>query len=301
MIVPSAGLLTVALAPVLAVQGMRIRRGIPRLPEAAGPRTGVAGGAGGASVVPSAGVSESPGAGGAAGAPSGGPHGSGGSNGSGGSDGIDRSDGSGGAAGPVFRLAVLGESTAAGVGVATHDEGLAGFLAREAAARTGRPVRWQVAARSGVNTRTTTAELVPLLEPADVVVVALGVNELLELNRPRRFRGELRELVAAVRRRLPGVPIVVAGMPPVGRFPALPQPLRAVLGLRARALDHVMRDVARGAEGVVHATAEVPIETAGFFASDGFHPSATGYRHWAEALACALPDPPGPAGPPVAG
>ncbi|MFG1754344.1 SGNH/GDSL hydrolase family protein [Streptosporangium sandarakinum] len=257
---------TVVLAPMLAVQGMRIRRGIPRLPEAAGPRTGVAGGA---VVTPPSGVSESPGAEGAAGTSS------------------------GGAAGPVFRLAVLGESTAAGVGVATHDEGLAGFLARGAAARTGRPVRWQVAARSGVNTRTTTAELVPLLEPADVVVVALGVNELLELNRPRRFRGELRELVAAVRRRLPGVPIVVAGMPPVGRFPALPQPLRAVLGLRARALDHVMRDVARGAEGVVHATAEVPVETAGFFASDGFHPSATGYRHWAEALVQALPDPPG--------
>ncbi|MGV9326872.1 SGNH/GDSL hydrolase family protein [Streptosporangium sandarakinum] len=271
---------TVALAPMLVVQGMRIRRGIPRLPEAAGPRTGVAGGA---VVAPPAGVSEPPGAGGAAGAPFGGP------------------DGSGGAAGPVFRLAVLGESTAAGVGVATHDEGLAGFLAREAAARTGRPVRWQVAARSGVNTRTTTAELVPLLEPADVVVVALGVNELLELNRPRRFRGELRELVAAVRRRLPGVPIVVAGMPPVGRFPALPQPLRAVLGLRARALDHVMRDVARDAEGVVHATAEVPIETAGFFASDGFHPSATGYRYWAEALVQALPDPPRPPGPPAAG
>ncbi|MFF0307992.1 SGNH/GDSL hydrolase family protein [Streptosporangium sp. NPDC004379] len=262
---------TVALAPVLAVQGLRIRRGTPRLPEAAGPLAGmtdvidVTGRGGGASAAE---VSETPGAAGAAGAAGTLP---------------------GGESGPVFRLAVLGESTAAGVGVATHDEGLAGFLAREAAARTGRPVRWQVAARSGVNTRTTTAELVPLLEPADVVVVALGVNELLELNRPRRFRGELRELVEAVRRRLPGVPVVVAGMPPVGRFPALPQPLRAVLGLRARALDHVMREVARDAEGVVHATAEVPVEIAGFFASDGFHPSATGYRHWAQALVRALP------------
>ncbi|GGS58765.1 SGNH hydrolase [Planobispora rosea] len=262
--------LLLSLAPVLAVQGLRVRRTTPRLPEASGPRRGTTGGGPGA----------------------------------------------------PLRLAVLGESTAAGVGVATHEEGLAGCLARAVAARTGRPVRWQVAARTGVNTRTATAELVPLLEPADAVVVALGVNELLELNRLDRFGRELRALVAAVRARMPedpgaarvdtavpvaedlgalrgaagredsgaapGVPILVTGMPPVGRFPVLPQPLRAVMGLRARALDHVMAAVAASTLGVTHVRVEVPVEVAGFFAEDGFHPSAAGYETWAEGLAGTL-------------
>ncbi|WP_271221935.1 SGNH/GDSL hydrolase family protein [Streptosporangium carneum] len=186
-------------------------------------------------------------------------------------------------------MAVLGESTAAGVGATTHEEGLAGCLARALAVRTARPVSWQVAARSGVNTRTTLAELVPLLEPADVVVVALGVNELLELNQPSRFGRELRALTAGVRERIPGVPILMAGMPPVGRFPALPQPLRAVMGLRARALDRVIQEVAADICGVTHVAVDVPVELAGFFARDGFHPSATGYATWAEGLADALP------------
>lgn len=42
---------------------------------------------------------------------------------------------------PPVRIAVVGESTAAGCGVDTHDHGFPGWLARELAARTRRPVR----------------------------------------------------------------------------------------------------------------------------------------------------------------
>lgn len=227
--------LTFLLAPVLAAQGALVRRGVPRLPEAPGPRAGLVPGAG-----------------------------------------------------EPLRLAVLGESTAAGVGAATQEEAMAGRLARAVAVRTGRPVGWQVAARSGINTRTAAVELVPLLGPADAVVVVLGVNELLELNRPPRFARELRALAGAVRARIPGVPILLAGMPPVGRFPALPQPLRAVMGAHARALDRAVAEVARDTAGTVHAAVEVPVERGGLLAADGFHPSAEGYRVWAEGLADAL-------------
>lgn len=179
-------------------------------------------------------------------------------------------------ASPPIRLAVLGESTAAGVGVGTHDEGLAGHLAADLARRTGRPVTWQVAARSGATARRVVADLVGGLAPADLAVVALGVNDLLELTRLRAFERDLTELLTLV----PAEHVLVSAMAPVGRFPALPRPLRTVMGLRARALDEVIARVA----GERYAPAELPVEAEGFFAADGFHPSARGYQAWAAAL-----------------
>ena len=43
-----------------------------------------------------------------------------------------------------MRITVVGDSTAAGCGVDTHDDGFAGNLARELAQRSARSVRWHV-------------------------------------------------------------------------------------------------------------------------------------------------------------
>ncbi|GII92661.1 SGNH/GDSL hydrolase family protein [Sinosporangium siamense] len=189
--------------------------------------------------------------------------------------------------GPL-RLAVLGESTAAGVGVANHDEGLAGHLSRSLARRTGRAVEWQVAARSGANAKVTIRDLLPLLKPADLVVIVLGVNELLDMTPLRSLEVDLIHLIDNA----PADRVVVTGMPPVARFPALPQPLRATMGLRARAIDRVLASAARKS-GAHYAPTSLPAAFSPhngptFFAPDGFHPSARGYAAWAEDLASAL-------------
>jgi hypothetical protein len=60
--------------------------------------------------------------------------------------------------------------------------------------------------------------------------------------------------------------------------PTLPQPLRAVMALRAGAMDHTLRCAA----GDGH----VPVMIgSGYFAEDGFHPASQGYRAWAGELA----------------
>ena len=61
-------------------------------------------------------------------------------------------------AGPALSLLVTGDSSAAGVGVDTQEEALAGQLAARLAA--ARRVRWTVLARTGLDTR----ELAALLE-----------------------------------------------------------------------------------------------------------------------------------------
>ncbi|HEX6368098.1 MAG TPA: SGNH/GDSL hydrolase family protein [Longimicrobium sp.] len=190
-------------------------------------------------------------------------------------------------AGTAVDLLVLGESPAAGVGAADHQEALAGQVARMLAAETGRPVRWRVLARNGV---TAAAARDELLAPAsgvvaDVVVVALGVNDTLRLHSPGRWTSDLRALIGLLRERCGPVPVVLASVPPMGVFPALPQPLRGVLGLRAAVLDRAAARMAGEMDAVRHVPVPMPPGAVDdFFCADRFHPSPYGYALWGTAL-----------------
>lgn len=222
-------------APVLIVQGRRVRATTPRLPEAGGPASGS---------VPGDGT--------------------------------------------PLRIAVVGESTAAGVGAVRHAEALPGFLAAEVAALTGRAAAWTVHARTGYTAGRVRRELLGGLPAAapDVAVVAIGVNDLLEARPLARFERDAASLIAGIRTAAGAeVPIVLCGMPPLGRFPSLPQPMRAILGWRARAMDRRLARVARRLPAVRHCPFELPPDTDGFFSADGFHPGPAGYRLWARQCA----------------
>ncbi|SFW49803.1 SGNH/GDSL hydrolase family protein [Amycolatopsis australiensis] len=188
--------------------------------------------------------------------------------------------------GEPVRLAVLGESTVDGVGAATHDEALTGCLARELA-RDGRAVRWQAVGRTGGNARTVRAELVPLVRPADLVVIALGVNDTIELRSAPAYRRDLLALVVELRRRLGPARVLLAGVPPMSRFPALPRPLRDVLAARSTALDASAAVLAR-IPGVTHVPMDPDLLDPAAFARDRFHPGPAGYARWARALAHAV-------------
>ncbi|HEX6040967.1 SGNH/GDSL hydrolase family protein [Longimicrobium sp.] len=192
----------------------------------------------------------------------------------------------GGDGAPV-RLLVLGESTAAGVGAADHQEGLAGQVARGLAAETGRPVRWRVLGRNGATADATRQSLLARAADveADVAVIALGVNDTLRLHAPARWAADLRALIDDVRARCGPVPVILASVPPMGRFPGLPRPLRTVLGLRATVLDRAAARLAAGMDAVHHVPVPLPPEDeARFFCTDRFHPSPYGYALWGAAL-----------------
>lgn len=193
-----------------------------------------------------------------------------------------------------LRLLIAGESTAVGVGVDTHLAGLAGHTARALAAATGRPVRWRVLGRSGASARDLVTEFNATAAPieADVVVVALGVNDTIRVAPVARWVDALGAVLRGLRRSSPEAAIVVSGVPPMQLFPALPAPLRHVLGLRARVLDRAAVGWVAGQKGVLHVphfqvdAADVPV----MFCADRFHPSELGYARWGAALAAAASD-----------
>lgn len=123
--------------------------------------------------------------------------------------------------------------------------------------------------------------------PVDVVVVALGVNDTLRFRSPARWAADLTALVEALRERVGPAPVFLAATPPMGRFPALPQPLRAALGLRARLLDITAARLAPRFVAVMHLPLTLPV-TAGLFCADGFHPGPEGYRQWGALLASGM-------------
>lgn len=183
-------------------------------------------------------------------------------------------------------LAVLGESTAVGVGATTQDEALAFCLARSLARTRGLSVDVQVVGQTGANVECVRSELFARVDfPVDAILVVLGVNDTLELTRGGEWRAALDALIAGLKPI--ARTIVFSGVPQLGELRSLPQPMRSALGARSAYLDALL-ERACVAHGVHHFPIRLPYRPEQI-ALDGFHPSALGYEAWAAVLAKAWP------------
>ena len=237
------------LLPVLYVQGRRVRRTVPLLPEPPGERTGRRG-----LPLPTTAMT-----------PAG--------------DDTERRT--------PLRLLIVGDSAAAGVGAPSQEVALLGQLVD--ALSDGGPVDWRLEARTGATaagTRLHLAKLAP--EPFDVAVTSLGLNDVTGGRAPAEVLADLVAVVALLHTRFGVRHVVLSGIPPVGEFPALPQPLRGYLGRRARALDESLAAWAATTRGVEHLPLDFARDQAAIpsaMAADGFHPGPALYAVWARALA----------------
>lgn len=159
-------------------------------------------------------------------------------------------------------------------------------FAQSLSKRRGRPVQWWVDGESG---RDLAALLQRIEHPAlphdlDRVLVSIGVNDVTGLSSTRRWRRGLQALLRHVGDRWPSATLLLAGLPPMERFPLPPQPLRFALGLRAATLDRIAADLVDGHSRALHLPTRIDPVRHGF-CSDGFHPAADSCRLWAEELA----------------
>lgn len=186
---------------------------------------------------------------------------------------------------PERRILVIGESTAAGVGVQHHDQGLACQLARLLHERTGQAIAWHTFGINGA----TLAELndkllLESLPDADVVLLSMGVNDTTHFTPRHRFRQQLLALRNRLKSHYP-TPIHLLSVPPMHLFSALPPPLRQMMGWRARQLDGVYTALAwKQPEDFIHLRYETVTDTS-LLAADGYHPGETGYCLMAESIA----------------
>jgi lysophospholipase L1-like esterase len=193
--------------------------------------------------------------------------------------------GQAGTTGAQMSLLIIGDSSAAGVGVDHQEEALSGQLA--ALMAQDHRLTWRLEARTGATTASALRHLQRTpMTPAGTVVVILGVNDIIRLVPLRRLLQQRAALYALLQNTVEAKHILISGLPPMGRFPLLPNPLRWLLGQRAARFDKALAQQAE-ALGLTYLRQSIPFDPT-LMAVDGFHPSAAACRLWAQTIAVRL-------------
>lgn len=205
----------------------------------------------------------------------------------------------------TLRLAVLGDSTTAGVGVDRPEHALPYLVAQRladarnasvhvvsygwAGARVEDLPRTQLV-RALEPLRATETE--PFLPGADVVVVVIGSNDATHHTSPSRFRADLRATLTGIRAAAPDAQVVLAGIPTFRGALRGVEPLIFLADQYARLLRPIGRaeaatarvayaDLARHVGPLIAGRTDV-------LSRDQFHPSVVGYTAWADVIFDAL-------------
>lgn len=185
-----------------------------------------------------------------------------------------------------LRVLILGDSSAAGVGAASQETALAGQLTTRLAKHF--LVDWRLVAKTGATTRSTVrAAGKQLPRKWDVVVVSLGVNDVTRMIPLALWLKQQARLVDLLEQRFGAELIYLSGLPPMGKFPLLPNPLRWVLGRQAERLDQGLRTFVQTQATCRYLALDLPLDP-GLMAEDGFHPGSQVYVEWAAQLSRAI-------------
>jgi len=187
--------------------------------------------------------------------------------------------------GPLLRLLIAGDSSAAGVGVVHQRKALAGQVPALLAAACGARVDWRLVAQSGLSTAGTLHLLQRAALPHfDVALVLTGVNDVIE-QVPSHHAVSARDALANWCRNALGVRhLVFAPLPPVHEMHGLPQPLRWVAGNDARRHDAALQRWVATRNDVSRVDVRMQLNR-GVLASDGVHPGEPVYRQTASEIA----------------
>ncbi|RII97554.1 MULTISPECIES: SGNH/GDSL hydrolase family protein [Clavibacter] len=144
------------------------------------------------------------------------------------------------------RVLVIGEATAVGMGVLSHELGMAGHFSRQLARRTGRGVEWATRPFSDltIHTAAGTVRDRPLLAGVDVVLLMVGAGDSIRLTPQRTWRRLLCTAIDDLMRGLPeGARVLIPEVPPLNASVGIPSPWRAVAARHARLLNRVTAEI----------------------------------------------------------
>lgn len=183
---------------------------------------------------------------------------------------------------------VVGDSAAAGVGATTQEGALTGLLYTYLS-HYG-PARVSLHAKTGYKSEDVLRLLHQLPEQRFTsALVSIGVNDVTKFVSLKHWQSNITDIGLLLTKKFHCKRVVFTALPPIHCFPALPQPLRAILGFRAQLLNkalarsiaiidnaEILSVPALNVTGTVH-----DVQQSGLMAEDGFHPSTKGYELWA--------------------
>jgi lysophospholipase L1-like esterase len=194
----------------------------------------------------------------------------------------------GGLPGRPIRLAVLGDSGAAGYGAQTAQETFGAYLATGLASLANRPVRLNSVAVVGAQTSDLMTQIpFALQRRPDVCAMIIGTNDVTHRVRPSTSVRNLQIAVEMIR--AAGAEVVLGTCPDLGTLRPVAPPLRQVARTWSRRLAaaQTIATVEAGGRSVSLGTIlgpEFAASPADLFGPDQFHPSPAGYRSCAMAM-----------------
>lgn len=191
-----------------------------------------------------------------------------------------------------FSLAMVGDSMVAACGVSNQKDGLVPNVAKLLAQKLARPVSWRGYGKLGATMRRVRFRLLPQVTTRyDLLILTAGSNDVMARRSLDEWESDLR---ASIRDAQTRATVVMVLSP--GRFYEGPTFPKALAKACAESIDRqrsVSLRVCRE-EGVRYLDVSDPVRGAfvrepGFWGSDRFHSSATGYALIARALVDQIP------------
>ena len=175
-------------------------------------------------------------------------------------------------------LAVLGDSTAQGIGGFKKEDGFVGQVAARISVKTKKPVQIYNYSLSGGDSDDVLKNQLPAfkkLERYDVVLIAVGPNDITHKKNLKDFLSNYEKIFA----QLPAEKVVISNMPPMG-----PKDVNGNSSLDwSRAIVPLANkynvSVAKVYENIAPRANDVRT-----YGGDFYHPSKEGYRLWANAF-----------------
>ena len=193
-----------------------------------------------------------------------------------------------------LNIIFIGESTIAGVGVATHEEGFAGTFAADLANQLCKNVHWKVYAKSGYTAQKMADKLVPKImeNKVDLIVIGVGANDAFKLNTPQKWRTDVTNLIGVLKTKFEDTPIFFLNMPPIKEFPAFTPLIKFSIGNLVEIFGEEMQKITPKFDNVYYNAEVITLDfwikklsnnnKNGDFFSDGVHPSKLTYQTWAK-------------------
>ena len=186
--------------------------------------------------------------------------------------------------GKPLSLLIIGDSAGLGVGVDHQDLALSGQINKQL--EDDHAVTWKVVAKTGDTTSDTIEKMaaMPAEESFDVALISLGVNDITSGLPTSQWLEKQRQLREILIQRHGIKHIISSGMPPMYAFPALPHPLRWILGRRAIEFDNKLGKELSPLSNCHYLKIGL-MEDTSVMSRDGFHPGEQVYAYWGSAAA----------------
>lgn len=188
--------------------------------------------------------------------------------------------------GQTLTLLILGDSAAAGVGVAHQNDALLGAVV--SALQHQYQVHWRLEAQSGDTTSQVIQKTQKMVnQKYDVVVTSVGVNDVTRLMSARTWIKQQQQFYQLIQAKFQPELIIATGVPPMHLFPALPNPLSWLFGQYAKQMNLQLEKIVSKQKDMqwieydIQKYQSMNLE----MAKDGFHPSKEIYQIWGKEVA----------------